>query len=68
MEIILYANDIWIVGGYMGGAWPILLNMLMDYGLHVQLMVAMTDIAIRTEYIFDVVYLLILYRIVKEIK
>ena len=46
----------------------ILLNMLMDYGLHVQLMVAMTDIAIRTEYIFDVVYLLILYRIVKEIK
>lgn len=87
MEIILYANDIWIVGGYMGGAWTIpkmeqagffvkiyqkkraiLLNMLMDYGLHVQLMVAMTDIAIRTEYIFDVVYLLILYRIVKEIK
>ncbi len=45
-----------------------MLNMLMDYGLHVQLMVAMTDIAIRTEYIFDVVYLLILYRIVKEIK
>ena len=44
-----------------------MLNMLMDYGLHVQLMVAMTDIAIRTEYIFDVVYLLILYRIVKEI-
>jgi len=23
MEIILYANDIWIVGGYMGGAWTI---------------------------------------------